>query len=401
MEKYDVVVIGAGVHGAGVAQAAAAHGHSVLILEQNTPASATSSRSSKLIHGGLRYLESAQLGLVRECLHERELLLRLAPELVKLSPFYIPVYVTTHRKAWQIRAGLTLYSLLGGLGPHMRFKSIPRHDWDALDGLDDTDLRAVYRYYDGQTDDVALTHAVIHSAQMHGAHLSMPSRFTHAELRESACVVHYEHHGQTREVETKTLVNTAGPWVNKVLDLVTPKPAQLPMDLVQGSHIIVDGRLGKGVYYMEAPRDQRAVFAIPWKDQIMVGTTETVFDDEPDKAAPLKSEIAYLLEVLKHYFPQYRLGAEVVDAFAGLRVLPASEGSAFGRSRDSIIETDRSHKPRLLTIYTGKLTAYRATAEKVMHRLHASLPNRTAVADTRKLMLVPVSLETLERQVSP
>ena len=150
---FDVVVIGGGIHGAGVAQAAAAQGYSVLVLEQSAIAAGTSSRSSKLIHGGLRYLENAQFSLVRECLRERALLLKNAPELVKLKPFYIPVYSETSRSAWQIRAGLALYSTLGGLGADTRFKIVPRHEWGTLDGLDREDLHKVFRYYDGQTDD--------------------------------------------------------------------------------------------------------------------------------------------------------------------------------------------------------------------------------------------------------
>ena len=141
-EHYDVVIIGAGIHGAGVAQAAAAHGHSVLLLEQHAPAFGTSSRSSKLIHGGLRYLESGQLALVRECLRERELLSRLAPDLVRLVPFYIPVYRHTTRRPWQIRGGLSMYALLGGLGEHVRFTRVPRDQWTELDGLATRELQA-------------------------------------------------------------------------------------------------------------------------------------------------------------------------------------------------------------------------------------------------------------------
>ena len=134
-DEYDVVVVGGGIHGAGVAQAVAACGKSVLLLEQNSIASGTSSRSSKLIHGGLRYLETAQFSLVRECLTERSLLLKNAPDLVRLVPFYFPLYDTTSRRPWQIRAGLSLYSILGGLGVSNRFRSMPYHKWNQLDGL--------------------------------------------------------------------------------------------------------------------------------------------------------------------------------------------------------------------------------------------------------------------------
>ena len=172
-ESYDLVIIGGGIHGAGIAQAAAARGLSVMVLEQSGIASGTSSRSSKLIHGGLRYLESGQFALVRECLHERTLLLKLAPQLVKLKSFYIPVYRDTTRRPWLLHLGLSLYALLGGLHPAVRFCRVPQSRWRNLDGLDTAQLEAVFQYNDAQTDDAALTRAVMRSAQQLGAQLKM------------------------------------------------------------------------------------------------------------------------------------------------------------------------------------------------------------------------------------
>jgi len=169
MTDVDIVVVGAGIQGAGVAQAAAAAGYSVLLLEQTGIASGTSSRSSKLIHGGLRYLESGQFRLVRECLRERALLLRNAPSFVRLAPHYIPVYRETRRRPLLLRAGLSLYAVLGGLHPEVRFRQLPRSAWSDLDGLNQDGLQAVFRYFDAQTDDAALTRAVVSSAQSLGA----------------------------------------------------------------------------------------------------------------------------------------------------------------------------------------------------------------------------------------
>src|SRR5574337_1703287 len=141
---FDLVIVGAGIHGAGIAQAAAAAGHSVLVLERQTIAAGTSSRSSKLVHGGLRYLEQFDIKLVRESLVERERLLKLAPALVKLVPFYIPIYRNTRRRPWEIRVGLSLYALLGKLRAHARFRSLPRRDWGRLNGLQQGGLQAVF-----------------------------------------------------------------------------------------------------------------------------------------------------------------------------------------------------------------------------------------------------------------
>lgn len=388
MMKYDLVVIGGGIHGAGIAQAAAARGFSVLALEQSGLASGTSSRSSKLIHGGLRYLESGQFGLVRECLQERALLLKLAPDLVRLQPFYIPVYHNTTRRPWQLRAGLSLYAVLGGMDKATRFHTLPRRAWANLDGLDTTRLQGVFQYWDGQTDDAALTRAVMHSAQELGAQLSMPSTFTGAEIGAQGCTVHYAHNGQPQSCEASVLVNAAGPWVNHVLDKITPAPAQLQVELVQGTHIIVSGKITQGIYYVEAPRDQRAVFVMPWQGKVMVGTTETAYHGDPASVQPLPGEKDYLLETLAHYFPRYRSPQqrEILSAFAGLRVLPSGTGTAFGRPRDTTLH---AALPRLLTVYGGKLTAYRVTAERVMQQIAPALPPRNIIADTRTLKLKP------------
>lgn len=391
MIHYDVVIIGGGIHGAGVAQAAAAAGYSVLVLEHTALASGTSSRSSKLIHGGLRYLESAQYGLVKECLRERALLLKLAPDLVKLQPFYIPIYANTQRRPWQIRAGLTLYSLLGGLSRDTRFSKVPRRNWDSLDGIKREGLQVVYRYYDGQTDDVALTRAVMASAQRLDAVLEMPAEFISARPHKQGCSIEYSHSGKTKRCSAKVLVNAAGPWVNQVLGRVDSSLNKVAVELVQGTHLVLEGKVSQGIYYMEAPQDQRAVFAIPWKGNTMVGTTETLYQGAPSQVAPLQSEVEYLQNVLAHYFPErFSLQQQrVIEKFAGLRVLPVGSGSAFSRPRDTLLEVDNEETPKILSIYGGKLTAYRITAQRVLQRIQPSLPQRKIRAEVTKLHLYP------------
>ncbi len=388
-DEYDIIIVGGGIHGVGVAQAAAAQGYSVLLLEQSALAAGTSSRSSKLIHGGLRYLESAQFNLVRECLQERSLLLKNAPDLVELKPFYIPIYSETRRPAWQIRAGLSLYSTLGGLSGDTRFKVVPKRHWNQLDGLDQQDLKKVFRYYDAQTDDERLTEAVMRSAQSLGAELEMPAQLIEAQRDNHSYLVRYQKNEQQIECRANLLVNAAGPWVNDVLNKVTHKVSQLAVDLIQGTHIILEGCLNQGIYYMEAPEDKRAVFVMPWKGNIMVGTTESFYHGNPAKVHPLAKEKSYLLQTLGYYFPKYRYHRlqDIIDSFAGLRVLPRTEGTAFSRPRDTIFHTDQADDPRLVTIYGGKLTAYRATAEKLINEFKHVLPDRPAIADTKNLAL--------------
>lgn len=389
--RYDVVVVGGGINGVGIAQATAAAGHSVLLLEKRALASGTSSRSSKLIHGGLRYLETWELGLVHEGLRERSLMLRLAPELVTLRPFYIPVFRYTRRRPWLVRTGLCLYALLGRLASNVRFEAVPRHRWEELDGLATDDLQAVFRYWDAQTDDAALTAAVWSSAASLGAELAVPAEFVGAVLDGGGVDISYRTLEAEHSCRARVLVNAAGPWINEVLHRIEPSRPEQPIDLIQGTHIEVSGRLERGIYYVEAPRDGRAVFVMPWKNHTLVGTTETKFRGDPDEVHPLQAEKSYLLRVLERYFPRYA-NAEVLDAFAGLRVLPAGPGHAFHRSRETILLTDRNGRqtpPRMLSVYGGKLTAWRATAAKVMARIETALPRREPVADTRSLPLTP------------
>ena len=384
---YDVVVIGAGIHGAGAAQAAAAAGYRTLVLEQTAVASATSRHSSKLIHGGLRYLESMQFGLVRASLRERELLLRLAPDLVRLVPFHIPVYPQTSRRPWKLRAGLALYAMLGNFAPACRFGTLASSHWPDLDGLTTEGLQAVFRYFDAQTDDAALTRAVMRSAQHLGAELTCPARFISAERHPAGYTVHYTTAQRDVTCSAHAVVNAAGPWASQVSQRFVPALPVQEVQLVQGAHIVLPDRLTQGAYYLEAPWDRRAVFVMPWYDRTLVGTTETVFTGDPGGVAPLPAEITYLQKTLAHYFPTRTL--TVIESFAGLRVLPTGDGAAFHLPRETRLVADNERLPRAITIYGGKLTGYRATAEKALDRLRAHLPGRRRIGDTAELPLTP------------
>ena len=389
----DVAVIGAGIHGAGMAQAAAAAGHSVLLLEQTAIAAGTSSRSSKLIHGGLRYLETGQLHLVRESLRERTLLLQLAPELVRLRRFYVPIYRATRRRPWQIALGLSLYGLLAGLRRGAGFGLVPQRRWGELDGLTSRDLQRVFHYHDAQTDDRALTRAVVASAQSLGAQLLCPARCLGATLQPQTVQLQYRHaNGREEECRARVLINAAGPWADQLARCITPQIAVPAIERVQGSHLVLPLQLQAGCYYLESPRDGRAIFALPWQGQMLLGTTETRHRGDPTHSAPRAAEVSYLLGVLKHYFPAWRslTGSDVHASFAGLRVLPRGVGHAFHRSRETLLLTDRDHAPRVLSIYGGKLTTWRAVAQRAMARVAASLPSRRMRAHTDRLPLHPV-----------
>ncbi|HEB59114.1 MAG TPA: FAD-dependent oxidoreductase [Gammaproteobacteria bacterium] len=386
---YDLIIVGAGIQGAGIAQAAAAAGYRVLLLEQTAVAAATSSRSSKLIHGGLRYLESMQFGLVRKSLRERDILLDIAPHLVELVPFYIPVYKETTRRPWQLRLGLSLYALLGGLERRDRFRVLSRREREVLRGIRQQGLQTVYQYWDAQTDDAALTRAVVVSAEALGAELHCPARFQQAEVDAGQVRLVYGEAGREVQVSARVLINTAGPWVGDVMSRIEPSVPPRAVDLVQGAHLVIDVPAPEGVFYVEAPRDRRAVFVMPWQGKTLIGTTETLFEGDPASVAPTDAERDYLLDVWRHYFPDS--GETVIDAFAGLRVLPRSEKSVFNRARDTVFQTSHPGN-RVLTLYGGKLTGYRATAEEALGYLQSMLPPATPRADTRTLRLEPVDI---------
>lgn len=381
MTEYDLVIIGAGIHGAAVARAASHDGYKVCIIEQYHQAGmATSSRSSKLIHGGLRYLESYQFKLVRECLHERAVLLKTAPSLVKLTPFYIPIYHFNKRPAWLIHIGLFIYRLLGG----GHFKKIPKTEWSSLDNLDTKQLQAVFQYYDAQTDDQKLTQAVLDDAIDQGATFKPDCEFLSARVSANNLQVNLKNQDS---INAKIIVNAGGPWVNDVLQKITPQQNTLPIDLVQGTHIVIPRTLSKGIYYVEAS-DQRVVFAIPWKQHCLIGTTETPFNDKPENSQPLPEEIQYLLSTWNQYFNDTLTEDDVIESFSGLRVLPGSQTSAFNRSRDTLLHTDNYNRPSIISIYGGKLTAHRATAESVMKIIHHRLPGHDKIK-TSELRLEP------------
>ncbi|MBT8132625.1 MAG: FAD-dependent oxidoreductase, partial [Gammaproteobacteria bacterium] len=288
-----------------------------------------------------------------------------------------------------VRAGLSLYALLGRFQTGASFHSIDKSDWSDLDGLTTEGLRHVFSYSDAQTDDRLLTQAVMNSALGLGAQLAMPAEFLGARIEQDSSRVRYRSKDNEKECIAGFLINAAGPWANDVLQRIQPEQTVPPVSLVQGSHIVVDHRFEQGIYYVESPRDGRAVFVMPRGRDTLIGTTEIRFRGSPDKVRTYPRERAYLCSVVEYYFPGLRgqLSGKIIDAWAGLRVLPEGKGHAFHRPRETILRLDDATNPRLLSIYGGKLTGYRATAEKTMQKLQSFLPERTVIASTRTLPL--------------
>ena len=386
MNHYDVIVIGAGVHGSGVAQAVAAAGYSVCVLEKHTVGSGTSSKSSKLIHGGLRYLESYQFSLVRKSLKERAVLCRIAPGLVKLKPFYIPIYKQTSRRPWKIRLGLSLYSLLGNMHKNNLFERLSENRLETVDGLKSETLQAIYRYFDGQTNDKKLTEAIMESAIQLGAKSIDSAEIESIKKNDKTFKVSYKHEHIEKNISSTIIVNAAGPWVNEVHNAINIKTKLLEVDLVQGTHIIVDVVAPSGIYYLEA-NDKRAVFVMPYefegKKITMIGTTEKIFEGSASDVKATKEEVDYLLNIYLSYFPKHK-NIKILNEFAGLRVLPKNNDSLFSRPRDTVLHWATTG---LLSLYGGKLTAYRSTSDLVLKKIKPLLGKKRRIAFTEQLFL--------------
>ncbi|HSM10146.1 MAG TPA: FAD-dependent oxidoreductase [Lysobacter sp.] len=384
-DAYDIVVVGGGIQGAGCAQAAAAAGYRVCMLERNAWASGTSSRSSKLIHGGLRYLETLQFGLVRESIAERRLLVRLAPSLVRPLPFYLPVYRHSRHRPWQVLLGLGAYSAIGGFAPLSRFRIVPEREWGDLDGLARTGLQCVFQYWDTQTDDRRLTEAVVASAQALGADVREHAQFLHATPLKDGHRVVYRHEGREQPIDCRVIVNAAGPWAADLQAHIGGAPAPQAVELVQGAHIELAGRISDAVFYVESPSDGRPLFVMPWHGNTLVGTTETAFSGDPGEARASDQEIQYLLDAVRQHFPG--CDRRLVGSFAGLRVLPRTTAGFSARARDTLLQYDDERLPTLVSVHGGKLTTYRAVAERVVASVARTLGPRPGGRSTRDIVV--------------
>ena len=218
--------------------------------------------------------------------------------------------------------------------------------------------------------------------------MNLKSPIDKIELADDKCVVFYRQDKELKKLTARCVVNAAGPWANTVLSKVSPQQHPTDVDLVQGTHIILPIELGDAIYYVESPIDGRPVFVMPWYGDTMVGTTELLFERDPGETRPTGNEIKYLLETFHAYFPEMRkIKFENIEAFAGLRVLPKSNENANKRSRETIFQCDRTNMPRMVSIFGGKLTSYRATAQTALDKLKDSLPEKLKFADTRELKL--------------
>jgi glycerol-3-phosphate dehydrogenase len=389
----DVIVIGAGINGAGIARDAAMRGLTVLLIEKADIASGTTSASTRLIHGGLRYLEHFEFGLVRESLRERETLLKIAPHLVKPLPIAIPIYKRNKRGRTTIRAGMIVYDLLS-LG-----KSLPRHQMlsraetlKRLPGLNSEGLLGSALYFDAQVEfPERLVLANILAAREHGAEVFTNAPVTKLIVEGDSLlgVEFLPNEGNSHSVQTKIVINAAGPWVDRVLARAPVESPQL-IGGTKGSHIVVPSFPGAPAtaIYMEAQSDRRPVFIIPWNGSYLIGTTDVRFEDDPDEVRCEMWEMDYLLAEANLAFPEAGLTHDtILFTYSGVRPLPrTSDKEEQSITRRHFI---REH-PRirnLLSIVGGKLTTYRSLAEECVDLVFRKLGKHPPPCDTAKKSL--------------
>ena len=370
----DLFVVGGGINGAGIARDAAGRGLKVVLAEQADLASATSSASTKLIHGGLRYLEYYEFRLVREALIEREVLLKAAPHIIRPLTFVLP-HVSKLRPAWMVRLGLFLYDHLGGreMLPGSRSLDLRRNPAGAP-------LREGYgkgfSYSDCWVDDARLVVLNARDAADRGAAVFTRTRCLSARRSGDRWIATVQDlaTGEKREIAARVLVNAAGPWVADFIDRVGVKRRHA-LRLVKGSHIIVR-RLFEGEHaYILQNDDRRIVFAIPYEqDFTLIGTTDLTYEGDPSQVRISAEETDYLCAVINRYFKRSITPADVIRTYSGVRPLyDDAAQSASAVTRDYVFELD-TEGPPLLSIFGGKITTFRKLAEHALDRLQSHLP---------------------------
>ena len=390
---YDLVVIGAGINGTGIARDAAARGLRVALVEKEDIGSGTSNWSGRLIHGGLRYLEQGDVALVRESLREREILFRLAPHLVKPVPLMMPFYAHNRRSKWAVRAGMIAYDLLSYDKSTVMHRVLSREQTlDRFPQINADGLKGSAVFMDGQVVwSERLCTEVALSARAEGCHI-----FTHCQVDgflQAGGVVRGVTFtdalaGTRHSLSASLVINAAGPWVDAVLK-GHGAGQKRHIGGAKGSHLVLDPFPGapRDVVYYESRTDGRLVLIIPWGGRYMIGTTDRKFDDDPDTACADAGEVAYLLGEVNALIPQARLTeADILYTYSGVRPLPyVPAQSEWKVPRSHVIRDHGPECPGLWSIIGGKLTTYRSLAEETVDKVFTRLGRKVPVCTTARL----------------
>jgi len=397
---YDVVVVGGGINGVGVAVDAVGRGLSVFLCEKDDLASHTSSASSKLIHGGLRYLEHKEFRLVREALAEREILLAKAPHIIRPLRFIMP-HQPHLRPAWLIRTGLFFYDHLGKREKLAGSKHIT---FDAATSPLKAEITQGFEYSDCAVDDARLVVLNAIQAREQGAHIVTQTRCTAAYRENGLWVIDLENTQGRYTVQAKALVNAAGPWVAQFIQQNLKQKSPYGLRLIQGSHIVVPKIYAGDKAFILQNDDHRIVFAIPYLDQYtLIGTTDHEYQGDLNKVAITQPEMDYLLDVYNDHF-KHQLGPQdILYTYSGVRSLCDDESdNPSAITRDYTLALSQEQDAPLLSVFGGKLTTYRKLAESAMTQLQPFFP--TMKKPWTEKALLPgaenlVSVELLIQQI--
>jgi glycerol-3-phosphate dehydrogenase len=355
-ERRRVAVVGGGINGAGIAWELARRDYEVVLFEKGAFGAATSSATTKMVHGGLRYLENLEWRLVREALLERAFLLKALPELVRPLPLVVPHFRGAARPRWMVRAGLLLYDRLAGrenIAPH---ESLSRAEVLSAAPLRGERLRGGFRYWDAQVDDAALVRSVVASAVDDGV-----------DAREATAVESLKRKGRTwlvrtaaGEEEFDVVVNAAGPWMGRFLER-NGIETDCGLTLVRGSHIVLSRSSGADGVVLQVPGERRIIFILPWKEETLVGTTEVMHRGSLDEVSATEREIDYLLGRFNRFFREPAERSEISDVFAGVRPLLSSRKNPTAITREYRIEEGEA----MVNVFGGKLTTFMALSRSV------------------------------------
>jgi glycerol-3-phosphate dehydrogenase len=371
---FDVAIIGGGINGCGCAADAALRGLSVVLLEQDDLASKTSSSSTKLIHGGLRYLEHYEFTLVKKALTERQKLLDLAPHIVHPQALVLP-HEKHMRPAWFLRLGLFIYDYLNRKNSLTKCKTVYRKRNEDYFVPLVSKLNKGFLFYDAVTDDARLTIINALQAKNHGANIRPHSKVIHTEIVNNLWQLTVQPKvGPNYLLYAKALINASGPWV-KLVEQLTKVPDRQKISLIKGSHIIVPQIYpGKHAYFLQH-KDKRIIFTIPYHGFSMIGTTDIHLDHELDKVTISDEEIDYLINLANEYFKIKLSKKDIVYTWSGVRALMADDDKeARTLSRDYSFDVAQTPAP-IVTIYGGKITTYRQLAEEVINQLMPTFPH--------------------------
>ena len=366
---FDIFIIGGGINGAGIARDASGRGLKVYLAEKGKVGSATSSWSSKLIHGGLRYLENYEFKLVAESLREREVITQIAPAITKPLPFVIP-HTKKLRSKLFIRLGLFLYDNLGGK------TKIPKSSKiifaKQYQNILQSKFTEGFRYYDVQVDDKKLVEMNIDDAKKKGAIIEEDTKVINANRIDNYWEITLNNN---EKIKSKILINAAGPWINEIVNNVLKINAKKSIRLVRGSHIITKKLYDEEVAFTLQNEDNRIVFVIPYKGEYsLIGTTE-VDVDTPDNPSISNEEKIYLINTINNHFIKQISQEDIVETYSGIRPLIEDYKDATKVTRDYIFDLNEDNfQAPLLNIYGGKLTTYRKLAENVLLALNKYIP---------------------------